>query len=77
MENDDVRSDGTGEAGTEETGAGEAGTEDTGAESASDGLLDRLELIESQPLDQRARGFEQLHDDLLADLQRGDHQGSD
>ena len=72
MENDDVRSDGTGEAGT-----GEAGTEETGAEGAGDGLLDRLELIESQPLDQRARGFEQLHDDLLADLQRGDHQGSD
>uniref|UniRef100_UPI003A87D1EF hypothetical protein n=1 Tax=Leucobacter sp. BZR 635 TaxID=3378705 RepID=UPI003A87D1EF len=41
----------------------------------SDGLLDKLGLIESQPLDQRARGFEQLHDELLQELQRSDQDG--
>ncbi|MFT4233318.1 MAG: hypothetical protein QM606_11170, partial [Leucobacter sp.] len=40
------------------------------------GLLGRIELIEAQPLPQRAAGFEQLHDELLAELQRGDHGGS-
>lgn len=41
--------------------------------AAGDGeLLDRIGLIESQPLAQRAAGFEQLHDELLAELQRGD-----
>ena len=40
----------------------------------SDGLLDRIGLIESQPLDHRARGFEQLYDELLAELQRSDHE---
>ncbi|MGO3147747.1 MAG: hypothetical protein ACTIJ6_08710 [Leucobacter sp.] len=39
-----------------------------------DGLLGRLELIESQPLDQRAAGFEQLHDELLTELQRSDQE---
>ena len=39
-----------------------------------DGLLDRVELIESQPLDQRARGFEQVHDELLVALQRSDNE---
>ncbi|MFA5607650.1 MAG: hypothetical protein WDA07_10730 [Leucobacter sp.] len=37
-----------------------------------DGLLGRLELIEAQPLAQRAAVFEQLHDELLAELQRND-----
>lgn len=37
-----------------------------------DGLLGRVEVIEAQPLAERARGFEQLHDELLAELQRGD-----
>ena len=41
-----------------------------------DGLLGRLELIESQPLDQRAAGFEQLHDELLTELQRSDQEGA-
>lgn len=41
-----------------------------------DGLLGRLDVIEAQPLAQRAAGFEQLHDELLAELQRGDHGGS-
>ncbi|MFC5338890.1 hypothetical protein [Leucobacter denitrificans] len=45
-------------------------------EEGSDGLLDRLELIESQPLEHRAAGFEQLHDALLAELQRSDHDGA-
>lgn len=40
----------------------------------ADGLLDRVGLIESQPLDQRARGFEQLHDELLTALQHSDHE---
>ena len=40
------------------------------------GLLDRVELIEAQPLDQRAAGFEQLHDELLQELQRGDRGGA-
>lgn len=35
-------------------------------------LLDRIGLIESQPLAQRAEGFEQLHDELLTELQRSD-----
>lgn len=35
-------------------------------------LLDRIGLIEAQPLAQRAAGFEQLHDELLAELQRSD-----
>ena len=35
-------------------------------------LLDRLALIEAQPLAQRAAGFERLHDELLEELQRGD-----
>lgn len=38
-------------------------------------LLGRLEVIEAQPLAQRAVGFEQLHDELLAELQRSDHDG--
>lgn len=38
-----------------------------------DGLLGRIELIESQPLEQRAAQFEQMHDELLTELQRGDH----
>ncbi|MFV0434370.1 MAG: hypothetical protein ACK5LO_10360 [Leucobacter sp.] len=46
-------------------------TEPTG----EDGLLGRIELIEAQPLAQRAAGFEQLHDELLDELQRGDHAG--
>lgn len=36
------------------------------------GLLDRVEVIEAGPLDQRARGFDQLAEELLAELQSGD-----
>lgn len=35
-------------------------------------LLSRLELIESQPLDQRADGYDQLAAELEAELQRSD-----
>ncbi len=59
----------------EDTPGLDAPAEETSAAmhgSVEDGLLGRLELIESQPLAQRATGFEQLHDELLADLQRGD-----
>lgn len=37
-------------------------------------LLDRIGLIEAQPLAHRAQGFEQLHDELVAELQRSDHE---
>jgi hypothetical protein len=43
------------------------------ASASDDGLLGRIELIEAQPLEQRAVQFEQVHDELLAELQRGDH----
>ncbi|WP_125100603.1 hypothetical protein [Leucobacter chromiireducens] len=42
------------------------------ASESTDGLLSRVELIEAQPLPERAAGFEQLHDELLTELQRGD-----
>lgn len=45
------------------------------ARGDEDGLLDRIGLIEAQPLPQRAAGFEQVHDELLAELQRSDHGG--
>lgn len=55
--------------------AEQAGTS-TVAHTESDGLLDRLALIESQPLDRRAQGFEQLHDELLQELQRSDNESA-
>lgn len=42
------------------------------SETQGEELLGRIELIEAQPLDQRAAGFEQLHDELLVTLQRSD-----
>ncbi|MGO1539625.1 MAG: hypothetical protein ACTHZ9_05485 [Leucobacter sp.] len=45
-------------------------------ERPEDGLLDRIGLIEAQPLSQRAAGFEQLHDELLAELQRSDQEST-
>ncbi len=44
--------------------------------SETDELLGRIELIEAQPLDQRAAGFEQLHDEMLEELQRSDQGGA-
>lgn len=46
------------------------------AGSSADELLGRVEVIEAQPLEERAIGFEQLHDELLAELQRGDRGGA-
>lgn len=42
------------------------------AGSQADGLLGRLEVIESQPIEQRAARFDQLAEELLAELQRSD-----
>ncbi|PRI10592.1 hypothetical protein [Leucobacter massiliensis] len=44
--------------------------------ASGDELLGRLDLIEAQPLAERAARFERLHEELLAELQRGDHGGS-
>lgn len=41
-------------------------------ENDRDTLLNRVELIEAQPLTDRAAGFEQVHDELLHELQRSD-----
>lgn len=46
-------------------------------ESAHDSLLDQIELIESQPLDQRAAGFDRLAQQLQEQLQSGDTVPSD
>lgn len=43
-----------------------------GSAGSQPGLLGRIEVIESQPLDQRAVGFDQLAEELLAELQRSD-----
>ena len=54
-------------------------SEDEGGRAAapqSDGLLGRIEVIESQPLEQRAAGFDQLAEELLAELQRSDGLGA-
>jgi len=40
-----------------------------------DGLLSRVEAIEAQPLEQRADGFDRIADEMLAELQRSDHEG--
>ncbi len=37
-----------------------------------DALLSRLEVMESQPLAERAAAFAQLHDELRAALERAD-----
>ena len=41
-------------------------------EEREESLLGRIEVIETQPLEQRAAGFEQVHDELLEELQRSD-----
>ena len=46
-------------------------TEGDGSAS-DDGLLDRIEVIETQPLELRAAGFDQLAEELLAELQRSE-----
>lgn len=37
-------------------------------------LLERVEVIEAQPLEQRAASFDQLADELLAELERSDRE---
>ena len=44
-----------------------------GADNETNDVAARVALVEAEPLEQRARGFEQLHDELLAELQRSDH----
>lgn len=41
-------------------------------ERAGDELLGQLEVIEAQPLAHRAAGYDQLAEELLAELQRSD-----
>lgn len=40
--------------------------------AANDGLLGRIEVIEAQPLAERAAQFDQVYEELLAELQAGD-----
>lgn len=47
------------------------------SEQPSDGLLDRIELIEAQPLERRAASYDQVAEELLADLQRSDHSSTE
>lgn len=37
-------------------------------------LLERVDVIEAQPLEQRAASFDQLADELLAELERSDRE---
>jgi len=46
--------------------------DDLGQSGEQDALLDRLRLIEDQPLDERAASFAHLHDELRSALERGD-----
>ncbi len=46
-------------------------------DEAGDGLLGRIEVIEAQSLDQRAKGYDQLAEELLSELQRSDHESLD
>lgn len=43
-------------------------------DTIDEALLERLELIESQPLEQRAAAFDQLADQLLVELERSDRE---
>ncbi len=40
-------------------------------------LLGRIEVIETQPLEQRAVRYDQVAEELLAELQRSDHESSE
>lgn len=42
-----------------------------------DSLLGRIEVIEAQPLEQRAVRYDQVAEELLAELQRSDHDSSE
>lgn len=43
----------------------------------NDGLLDRIDVIEAQPLADRAARYDQLAEELLTELQRSDHEAAD
>lgn len=43
----------------------------------SDGLLGRIEVIEGQPLEQRAMRYDQFAEELLSELQRSDHESAE
>ncbi|MGK0714811.1 hypothetical protein [Leucobacter sp. W1153] len=47
---------------------------ETQARADEGSLLGRIEVIESQPLERRASGYEQLAEELLTELQRSDHE---
>ncbi|OUE22442.1 hypothetical protein BFL36_10130 [Clavibacter michiganensis] len=51
-------------------GAGDAG--DADVEDVAEELVSRLELIEGQPLGERAASFALLHDELRTRLEGGD-----
>ncbi len=40
----------------------------------SEALVERLEVIEAQPVDQRALGYEQLAEELRIELERSDRE---
>lgn len=42
-----------------------------------DSLLGRIEVIEAQPLEQRAVRYDQVAEELLTELQRSDHETSE
>jgi hypothetical protein len=63
-------SDETGIPGSEEAGADDGAT--ASAPDVAEELVSRLELIEGQPLDERAASFALLHDELRTRLEGGD-----
>lgn len=44
----------------------------SGADAGTEALLERLSLIEDQPLEQRAEAFQRVHDELRRVLDGGD-----
>ncbi len=44
-----------------------------GVDNEAKDVAARVALVEAEPLEQRVTRFEQLHDELLAELQRSDH----
>jgi hypothetical protein len=45
-------------------------------QGAPDGLVDRIRLVEDQPLDSRADAYAALHDELRRVLEGGDRSSS-
>ena len=71
MSDTDPRGDEADHGGTGHDDAGYGGGSDSGQ---TDGLLGRIEVIEAQPLDQRAAQFDHLAEELLSELQRSDRE---